>query len=43
VLRIATGDGWLEPRVLQRAGRRALDVGAFLSGRPVADGARLGL
>jgi methionyl-tRNA formyltransferase len=41
-LRIATGDGWLEPLVLQRAGRRALPAADFLRGRPIADGARLG-
>jgi methionyl-tRNA formyltransferase len=41
-LRIATGDGWLEPLVLQRAGKRALPVAEFLRGRPIPDGARLG-
>jgi methionyl-tRNA formyltransferase len=41
-LRIATGDGWLLPRTLQRAGKRALDVEAFLRGRPIPDGSRLG-
>lgn len=41
-LRIATGEGWLAPRVLQRAGGRALAVAEFLNGRPVPDGARLG-
>jgi methionyl-tRNA formyltransferase len=41
-LRIATGDGWLEPLLLQRAGRRALPTAEFLRGRAVADGARLG-
>lgn len=41
-LRVATGDGWLEPLVLQRAGRRALPAADFLRGRPIADGARLG-
>jgi methionyl-tRNA formyltransferase len=41
-LRIATGDGWLLPRVLQRAGGRPLDVEAYLRGRPIPDGARLG-
>ena len=41
-LRIATGDGWLAPLRLQRAGGRTLDVEAFLRGRPIADGARLG-
>ena len=41
-LRIATGDGWLAPLVLQRAGGRPLDVGVFLRGHPLADGARFG-
>lgn len=40
-LRIATGDGWLVPRVLQRPGGRALDVRDFQRGRPISDGARL--
>ncbi|MEZ4216082.1 MAG: methionyl-tRNA formyltransferase [Myxococcota bacterium] len=40
-LAIATGDGWLRPRVLQRAGGKALDVAAFLRGRPLTDGVRL--
>jgi methionyl-tRNA formyltransferase len=40
-LRIATGDGWLVPRVLQRPGGRALDVPDFQRGRPISDGARL--
>ena len=40
-LRIATGDGWLLPRVLQRAGKRPLEVEEFLRGRPVPDGAKL--
>lgn len=41
-LRIATGDGWLLPLRLQRPGGRALDTAAFLRGRPIPDGARLG-
>ena len=41
-LRIATGDGWLIPRILQRPGGRALDVRDFQRGRPIPDGARLG-
>jgi len=41
-LRVATGAGWLVPLVVQRAGGRALDVDAFLRGRPIRDGARLG-
>jgi methionyl-tRNA formyltransferase len=40
-LRIATGDGWLAPRILQRAGGKPLEVEAFLRGNPLADGARL--
>ena len=42
-LRIATGTAWLRPLVLQRPGKRALDVAAFLRGRPLADGARFEL
>jgi hypothetical protein len=41
-LRIATGDGWLVPLVVQRAGGRALAIDAFLRGRPLADGTKLG-
>jgi methionyl-tRNA formyltransferase len=41
-VRIATGDGWLVPLRLQRAGGRVLDVGEFLRGRPLVDGTRLG-
>lgn len=41
-LRIATGDGWLVPLVVQRAGGRALDTDAFLRGRDVPDGTMLG-
>jgi methionyl-tRNA formyltransferase len=41
-LRIATGDGWLLPRILQRPGKRALAVEAFMRGRPIPDGTRLG-
>ena len=41
-LRIATGEGWLVPRTLQRAGGRALDIAAYLRGRPIPDGTRLG-
>jgi methionyl-tRNA formyltransferase len=41
-LRIATADGWLVPLVLQRAGGRPLDVDAFLRGRDIPDGTRLG-
>jgi methionyl-tRNA formyltransferase len=39
-LRIATGDGWLEPLILQRAGKRPLTVAEFLRGHSVSDGAR---
>jgi methionyl-tRNA formyltransferase len=41
-LRIATGDGWLLPRILQRPGKRALAVEAFVRGRPIPDGTLLG-
>jgi methionyl-tRNA formyltransferase len=41
-VRIATGDGWLVPTRLQRAGARALDVADFQRGRGLADGERLG-
>jgi len=41
-LRIATGDGWMLPRILQRPGKRALDVEAFVRGRPISDGILLG-
>jgi len=41
-LAIATGDGWLLPQVLQRAGGKALAVADFLRGRPIPDGTRLG-
>ncbi len=41
-LRVATGSGWLVPLRVQRAGGKALDIDAYLRGRPIADGARLG-
>lgn len=41
-LRIATGRGWLLPRLLQRSGGRSLDCEAFLRGHPIPDGSRLG-
>jgi methionyl-tRNA formyltransferase len=41
LLRIATGEGWLVPLVVQRAGGRALPIDAFLRGRPLRDGTRL--
>ena len=40
-LRIATGNGWLAPQRLQRAGGKPLDVDAYLRGRPIPDGAQL--
>jgi len=39
-LAIATGAGWLEPLILQRAGKRPLTVAEFLRGHSVSDGAR---
>ena len=41
-LRVATGDGWLVPERVQRAGGSALDIAAFLRGRPISDGEQLG-
>jgi methionyl-tRNA formyltransferase len=41
-VRIATGDGWLAPRVLQSAGGKPLAVTEWLRGHALADGARLG-
>jgi len=41
-LRVATGDGWLVPERVQRAGGSALDIAAFLRGRPISDGEKLG-
>jgi methionyl-tRNA formyltransferase len=41
-LRIATGDGWLAPLSLQRAGGKPLDTATFVRGRPFTDGERLG-
>ena len=41
-LRIATAEGWLVPLRLQRAGAKAMDVDAFLRGRAIPDGTRLG-
>jgi methionyl-tRNA formyltransferase len=41
-LRVATGDGWLEPAVLQRPGRQPLEAKAFLRGCEIPDGAQLG-
>ena len=42
ILRVATGDGWLLPTRVQRAGGREMDTAAFLRGHDVADGALLG-
>ena len=39
---IATGQGWLVPVRLQRAGGRELDAAEFQRGRGLADGVRLG-
>jgi methionyl-tRNA formyltransferase len=41
-LRIATGDGWIEPLSVQRAGGRAMDMDAYLRGHDIEEGARLG-
>ena len=41
-LRVATGDGWLCPERVQRAGGKPLDIAAYLRGRPISDGDRLG-
>lgn len=41
-LRIATGEGWLIPLRLQRAGGKPLATADFLRGRPIEDGTRLG-
>jgi methionyl-tRNA formyltransferase len=41
-LRIATGEGWLIPSRLQRAGGKLLDAAAYLRGRPIPDGEQLG-
>lgn len=42
-LRIATGDGWLVPLVVQRAGGKALSIADFLRGFELARGARFAL
>lgn len=39
-LRIATGDGWLVPLEIQRAGGKALAIDDFLRGFPLGDDAR---
>ena len=41
-LRVATGDGWLVLERVQRAGGNPLEIAAFLRGRPISDGERLG-
>jgi methionyl-tRNA formyltransferase len=40
-LRIATGEGWLLPLVIQRPGGKALPIADFLRGFPIAPDARL--
>jgi len=42
-LRVATGSGWLVIERLQRAGGKPLDVAAYLRGRDISDGVRLGI
>lgn len=41
-LRIATGRGWLVPERIQRAGGKPMTVDAYLRGREIPDGIRLG-
>ena len=41
-LRVATGDGWLIPERVQRAGGNPLDIAAYLRGRPISDGEKFG-
>jgi methionyl-tRNA formyltransferase len=41
-LPVATGEGWLLPLRVQRAGGRVLDIEDYLRGRPISDGAQLG-
>jgi methionyl-tRNA formyltransferase len=40
-VQIATGDGWLAPLEVQRAGAKAMPTDAFLRGTPLQDGLRL--
>lgn len=40
-LRVSTGDGWLLPERVQRAGGNPLDIAAYLRGRPISDGEKL--
>ena len=42
-LRIATGDGWLVPLVMQRPGGKALPIADFLRGFALPDDARLAI
>ena len=42
-LRIATGDGWLVPHVLQRPGGKPLPIADFLRGFEIPEGARLAI
>jgi methionyl-tRNA formyltransferase len=41
-LRVATGDGWLVPERVQRAGKSPLEIAAFVRGRAISDGEVLG-
>jgi methionyl-tRNA formyltransferase len=41
-VRVATGDGWLIPLCVQRAGGKPLAIDAFLRGRDLPTGLRLG-
>jgi methionyl-tRNA formyltransferase len=41
-MRIATGEGWLIPKTIQRAGGKPMAPDAFLRGHPLPDGCRLG-
>ena len=42
-LRIATGEGWLVPSLLQRPGKRPVATDAFLRGRAIESGTRFDL
>jgi len=41
-IRVATGDGWLLPQVVQRPGGKAMAIDAYLRGRPIPAGSSLG-
>ncbi len=41
-VRVATGDGWLVPLEIQRAGAKVMPTSAFLRGHPLPDGLCLG-